>query len=74
MVSHFRMGACAEILFRRSKRDLRQRLSLPYYELQLGCELGQSKHRGTANLERTRHGEMFRAGSRTGRTGIFRNA
>lgn len=48
MGSHFyrlRMGTYAETLFRRSKRDLQQRLWLQYNLMRLGNELTQSEHR-----------------------------
>lgn len=55
MASHFyrlRMGTYAETLFRRSNRDLQQRLWLQYNLMRLVNELTQSEHRfGTADQQ-----------------------
>ncbi|MGY3372068.1 hypothetical protein ACVWZL_009193 [Bradyrhizobium sp. GM2.4] len=69
-----RMGACAETLFRRSKRDLKQRLWLQCNVMQSGCDLGQSKHRPSAAEPPIRSGrDTKKPESRIGRTGICRN-
>ncbi|RXH24765.1 hypothetical protein XH84_32235 [Bradyrhizobium nanningense] len=50
------MGAHADKLFRRSKRDLQQRLWLQYNVMRLGCELSQSELRPSAAEPQIRNG------------------
>ncbi|MGY8678541.1 hypothetical protein Q2941_12130 [Bradyrhizobium sp. UFLA05-153] len=59
MANHFyrlRMGRYAETLFRRSQRDLEQRLWLQYNLMRLGNELARAKHRSGLADQPVRHG------------------